>query len=173
MAALRKLLGPDILLYRSTLMLKPSHHRSAHGFHQDSAYWPMDPPVSITLSIALTEATPENGCFKVIPGSHQWGLQEWGQIWRDKGDGMTDRTDVDLSGQIEVPMRAGSALFLHSKLVHGSGPNMSTNPRNTALYVYFPTTVNYKPLHAEDPKSLTFRVICGAGGRQKITMTAV
>ena len=63
----------DLLLFRSTLMFKPAFHGSSHGLHQDSAYWPMEPPNLVTVSIALNEATPENGCFKVIPQSHLWG----------------------------------------------------------------------------------------------------
>lgn len=67
----QNLIGPDLLLYRSTLMLKPEFHGSVHGLHQDSAYWPMQPPTLVTLSVALNDAVPENGCFKVIPGSHK------------------------------------------------------------------------------------------------------
>jgi len=96
-SAVRNLIGDDLLLFRSTLMLKPAFHGSAHAWHQDSAYWPMDPPSLVTVSMALTESTPENGCIQVIPGSHKWGMQEWGQIARDTEAPTTDRTDVDTS----------------------------------------------------------------------------
>jgi phytanoyl-CoA hydroxylase len=168
---IRALLGNDLLLFRSTLMLKPAFHGSAHGLHQDSAYWPMDPPTLVTVSIALSDATPENGCIQVIPKSHLWGMQEWGDIARDQDAELTERKDVDLSNQIEVPLEAGDALLFHSLLVHGSGPNRSANPRHTALYAYFPPTVHYVP--AENaPREKTFRVVSGAGGRDEMTMVA-
>ena len=74
----QELIGTDLLLFRSTLMFKPAFHGSSHGLHQDSAYWPMEPPSLVTVSIALNDATVENGCFKVIPRSHLWGMQSWG-----------------------------------------------------------------------------------------------
>ena len=171
MAAVQNLIGEDLLLFRSTLMLKPAFHGSAHGLHQDSAYWPMEPPTLVTVSIALNEATPENGCIKVIPGSHKWGLQEWGHIARDKHEAMTDREDVDISGQIDVPLSAGSAVCFHSLMVHGSGPNMSPNPRNTALYAYFSPGVRYVP-RGERPQEKTFPVVAGLGGREELTLVA-
>jgi phytanoyl-CoA hydroxylase len=170
-ATAQNLIGPDLLLFRSTLMLKPAFHGSAHGLHQDSAYWPMDPPTLVTVSIALNDATPQNGCFQVIPRSHQWGLQEWGHIARDKDEPLTDREDVDLSARIEVPLAAGSALFFHSLLVHGSGPNNSAQPRNTALYAYFPSSVRYVP-GPNAPREMTYRVIAGHAGKEELTLVA-
>ena len=44
-AVVQELIGQDLLLFRSTLMFKPAFHGSSHGLHQDSAYWPMEPPI--------------------------------------------------------------------------------------------------------------------------------
>lgn len=171
MAAVHSLIGPDLLLFRSTLMLKPAFHGSSHGLHQDSAYWPMEPPTLVTVSIALTDATPENGCFKVIPGSQKWGMHEWGGIARQQDADLTDRQDVDTSGQIDVPLKAGSALCFHSLLVHGSGPNKSPHPRHTALYAYFSPHVRYKPEEGQ-ARERTFPVITGLDGRKELTLIA-
>jgi phytanoyl-CoA hydroxylase len=168
--SVKNLLGPDLLLFRSTLMLKPALHGSAHAIHQDSAYWPMHPPTLLTVSIALTDATPANGCIRVIPASHTWGLQDWGAITR-ADNAVTDRTDIDLEAQIEVPLKAGSAVFSHSLMAHGSGPNTSEQPRNTALYAYFPPTVRYAPPAGASPHK-TFRVVSGLEGRNEHTMVA-
>ncbi|MDA0746290.1 MAG: phytanoyl-CoA dioxygenase family protein [bacterium] len=165
------LIGPDLLLFRSTLMLKPAFHGSSHGLHQDSAYWPMDPPTLVTVSIALSDATSENGCICVIPKSHEWGLQEWGRIARDQDEALTDRTDVDLSAQVEVPLSAGDVLLFHSLLVHGSGPNRSANPRHTALYAYFPPTVKYVPGEGA-PKEKVFPIVAGVNGKAELTLVA-
>jgi ectoine hydroxylase-related dioxygenase (phytanoyl-CoA dioxygenase family) len=144
-------------------MLKPAFHGSAHALHQDSAYWPMEPPALVTTSIALNDATPDNGCIKVIPGSHHWGLQEWGHIAQQQGAPLTSRKDIDRSRQIDVPLAAGSAVLFHSLMVHGSGPNQTDRSRNTALYAYFSPHVRYTP-GANGPRSKSFPVIAGLDG---------
>ncbi len=167
----QNLIGHDLLLFRSTLMFKPAFHGSAHGIHQDSAYWPMEPPMLVTVSIALNDATPENGCFKVIPQSHKWGLQSWGHIARKQDESLTDHEKLDFSKQIDVPLPAGSALFFHSLMAHGSGPNRSPNPRNTALYAYFSPQVRYVP-HNGKPERKSFPVAAGLDGKEELTLVA-
>ena len=168
-AVLQNLLGEDLLLFRSTLMFKPALHGSSHGLHQDSAYWPMEPPSLVTVSIALNDATPENGCFKVVPRSHLWGVQQWGGIARQQDAELTDREDV-AKQQMDVPLSAGSALFFHSLMVHGSGPNTTLHPRNTALYAYFSPEVRYVTKDGKGERA--FPVISGLDGQDEMTFTA-
>ena len=54
-------------------LLKPPRGREK-PWHQDHAYFnlPLDTPI-VGVWIALDEATPENGCMHVIPGSHREG----------------------------------------------------------------------------------------------------
>lgn len=170
-AIVQSLLGADLLLFRSTLMLKPAFHGSAHALHQDSAYWPMEPPALVTASIALDDATPDNGCIKVIPGSHHWGLQEWGRIAQQQEAPLTNREDIDRTRQIDVPLAAGSAVLFHSLMVHGSGPNQTDRPRNTALYAYFSPHVRYVP-GANGPQSKSFPVIAGLDGATEHVLVA-
>ena len=170
-SVVQELIGTDdLLLFRSTLMFKPAFHGSSHGLHQDSAYWPMEPPSLVTVSIALNNATVENGCFKVIPRSHLWGMQSWGHIARQQGAELTDREDV-AEQQMDVPLSAGSALFFHSLMVHGSGPNATPHPRNTALYAYFSPQVRYVPKDGK-PGEKTFPVVAGLGGKTELTLVA-
>ena len=167
----RELLGPDLLLFRSTLMLKPARHGSRHALHQDVAYWPLEPPTLVTVSIALSASDSENGCIQVIPGSHRWPVGEWGSIARDGAAAMTDRTDVDVSELRDVPLAAGSAVLFHSNIVHGSGPNRSDRPRHTALYAYFPPNVRYVPSDRQ-PRERQYRVVAGLAGRRSFTLRA-
>jgi phytanoyl-CoA hydroxylase len=168
----KALIGEDLLLFRSTLMLKPAFHGSAHAFHQDSAYWPMDPPSLVTVSLALTESTPENGCIQVIPGSHRWGMKEWGLIAQDTEKAQANRNDIDTSGAIEAPLKAGSVVMFHSLTVHGSGPNKSPYPRHTALYAYFPPTVKLVA-RGNEAVSRDFPVVSGLGGLDRLTLESV
>ena len=165
------LLGPDLLLFRSTLMLKPAFHGSAHAPHQDSAYWPIEPPALVTVSIALNDATTENGCFTVFPRSHTWGMKDWGHIAQAQDSEPAYGHDLKEAHQIEVPLKAGSALFFHSLMVHGSGPNRSPDPRNTALYAYFPPGVRYVPTGGS-PRVKTYPVASGLEGKKTYTLEA-
>ena len=166
-----ELLGPDLLLFRSTLMLKPARHGSRHALHQDVAYWPLQPPTLVTVSIALSDSDADNGCIQVIPGSHRWPVGEWGSIARDDSAAATDRADVDLSELCDLPLPAGSAVLFHSNIVHGSGPNHSARPRHTALYAYFPPSARYVP-SARQPRERRYRAVAGLLGRTGVTLRA-
>ena len=170
-STIQNLLGNDLLLFRSTLMLKPALHGSAHALHQDSAYWPMEPPALATASIALDDATSQNGCIKVIPRSHHWGLQQWGHIAQAQDAPLSDREDLDLSGQIDVELKAGSAVLFHSLMVHGSGPNQTEHSRNTALYAYFSPHVRYVPGEGA-PREKSFPIISGLNDATEHTLVA-
>lgn len=170
---LRRLLGPDLFLFRSTLMLKPAFHGSAHALHQDSAYWPIDPPALVTVSIALNDATTENGCFKIIPHSHKSGLKDWGLIAQSQEEKLEFKNEMNERDQIDVPLKAGSALFFHSLIVHGSGPNKSDRSRNTALYAYSPPHVRYIPRGGSRPQEMTYPVVTGLNGRETFTLKTV
>ncbi|MDE0020910.1 MAG: phytanoyl-CoA dioxygenase family protein [Candidatus Poribacteria bacterium] len=164
----KNLLGPDLLLFRSTLMLKPARHGSPHGFHQDSAYWPMEPPALVTVSIALNDSTLENGCIRVIPKSHLWGEKLGGRIAREQHESLTDGDEIDEADAVAAPLKAGGGLFFHSLCAHGSGPNRSPRPRNTALYAYFSPEVRYTAKSG----SRTFPVVAGLNGATEKTLHA-
>lgn len=171
LAAVSEILGPELLLFRSTLMLKPARHGSRHGLHQDVAYWPLQPPDLVTVSIAISASDARNGCIHVIPGSHRWPVGEWGAIARGDDAAQTDRRDVDVSQLLDVPLDAGSAVLFHSNIVHGSGPNRSDRPRHTALYAYFPPTARYAP-GSDGPPARTYPVVAGLNGRTSVTLAA-
>ncbi len=63
-STIQNLLGNDLLLFRSTLMLKPALHGSAHALHQDSAYWPIEPPA---LATAKTSTYPARSTWNSRP----------------------------------------------------------------------------------------------------------
>ena len=127
----------------------------------------------------LNDTSPENGCFKIIPRSQKWGLQEWRRLVRGHQEPLADRDDIDLSGEMDVPLSAGSVLLFQSLVVHGSGANPSPNGRNTALYAYFSPDVRYvpggnPPTHigeeAADGRGHSFPVVAGLEGEETLTL---
>ena len=127
-----RLLGPDIKLFRDALMMKPAHHGSAKPYHQDSAYWTIDPPDLCSAWIALDDATLENGCMRLLPGSHKAGLVEHAH----REDFQVDEAKLDRSYEAVFPMEAGGVLLFHSMLLHATSPNRSSHARRAMIFSY-------------------------------------
>ena len=125
----RDLLGPDLKLFRDALMMKPAGHGSAKPYHQDSAYWRIEPRELGSFWIALDEAAPENGCMRVLPGSHRQGLVEHKRL----ADFQVEEDKLDTSNEVSVPLQPGDALFFHSMLLHATSPNRSKRPRRSMI----------------------------------------
>jgi phytanoyl-CoA hydroxylase len=125
---LRDILGPDILLFRDILMLKPARVGSKMPWHQDSNYWPIEPRELCSVWTALDPATRKNGCMQVIPRSHKLDM-----IPTREGNPALDDDQINFEEAIEVPMEPGSSLFFHSRLLHGSEPNRSDQSRRAFI----------------------------------------
>jgi phytanoyl-CoA hydroxylase len=126
---MQDLVGPDIKLFRDALMMKPPRHGSAKPYHQDSAYWQIDPPDLVSVWMALDDATLENGCMRVIPGSHTWGMLRHQHLQ----DYQVDEAELDTTQEVSVPLNSGGCLFFHSLLLHATSPNPSPHPRRSMI----------------------------------------
>jgi non-heme Fe2+,alpha-ketoglutarate-dependent halogenase len=129
--AVESVLGPDILVWNSHWFPKFPGDRAYVSWHQDATYWGLTPANVATAWIALSESTPENGCLRVIPGSH---LSTLPQLETFAPDNMLSRgqeiaVKVDEAQAVELPLRPGEFSLHHIGIVHGSGPNRSLVPR--------------------------------------------
>jgi phytanoyl-CoA hydroxylase len=134
------ILGPDIKLYRNTLLLKPPEVGSQKGWHQDSPYWPIEPMNLCSCWLPLDDATPENGCMVVLPGWHKRGPLPHVSVTDDY---VIAEEQFDPSARVAVPMRAGSGLFFHSLLPHYTGPNRSSRWRRAIAITYMSAESRY------------------------------
>ncbi|MCC6446430.1 MAG: phytanoyl-CoA dioxygenase family protein [Armatimonadetes bacterium] len=130
------LIGPDISLYHSKLLLKAARHGTAIPWHQDYAYWKQDDnqPLMVNCQLAIDPATRENGCIEFIPGSHKWGLQEHERAQRAFGvflSGYHPREDAT-----PVEMEPGDGVFFPSLVIHGSAANTSKKDRRMNTFAY-------------------------------------
>ena len=146
---LEPLLGPDIvLLYAHILNKKPGGLRVA--WHQDGPYWHrIDPKIAVTAWVALDDATPENGCMRVIPGSHR-GHRDLGQQLSDVPALIQARPYelppdvIDESRAVDLAMKRGDVSFHDSSLVHGSEPNRTDRRRAALTIRYVPAATRIK-----------------------------
>lgn len=152
----KDLLGPDILLWATRFWTKRPHDHKYVGWHQDMAYFQLDPQDMITLWLALTPATVENGAMKFYPGSHRH-LEE--HIASYDTDSLLTRgqyvPDIDESKAIDVVLRPGEMSIHHGNLLHASPPNNTDGPRIGIAMMMFPAHVR-----STGPRR-TATVVCG------------
>jgi ectoine hydroxylase-related dioxygenase (phytanoyl-CoA dioxygenase family) len=120
-------LGPDIAMLGSGYFCKKPEEGSPVLWHQDGAYWPLNPMAAITVWIAMDPSTAENGCLKVIPGSHKEAFRPIHARPDTKsilGSGM-DEGDIDQAAAIDIELSPGDVSVHHPSLFHASGPNRS------------------------------------------------
>ena len=68
--AVEDLLGPNLLAWSSSFFIKDAKDPSFVSWHQDSTYWGLSHPHVVTAWVALSRSVVENGCMRVIPGTH-------------------------------------------------------------------------------------------------------
>lgn len=126
------LVGPGIRYYGDQLFAKPAFHGGEKPWHQDHAYWPVDPQNMVSCWAALDDATKDNGCMRFIPGSHKAPLIEHKQI----RDWQVEDSKIDESKAVYQEMKAGDCLFHHSKTLHATHPNKSPFRRRGMVSIY-------------------------------------
>lgn len=130
-------LGHDVDCFQSQFIWK---NPGAWGqpWHQDSHYFPFDCQPQVGIWLALTEATLENGCLSVLPGSQNGPIREHGPDKRPGSNYGYLEVDVGQDGRRAVPMlmRAGDVLVFHSYLLHRSEDNRAHGRRAALVYHY-------------------------------------
>ena len=141
--AVEDLLGPDIFVYMSTFWFKGAGDASYVSWHQDSAYYGLDPHEEATVWFAFSDSTPESGCVRVIPGSHRG--EEMVHVETYDSDNLLSRGQtlegIDDSEAVDMVLRAGQFSIHHERLIHGSDPNRSAWRRMGISFIYIPAHV--------------------------------
>ena len=140
---MRGLVGDEqVALFTDKINLKRPYEGSGFRWHQDSPYWAhfaseLDRLPNVLLT--LDDATAENGCFRVIAGSHKRGLLPGREGEGVLGPLFTHPEAFDLSSQRLFEVPAGSLVFFSPHSVHGSEPNLSGARRRAAVLTYQPS----------------------------------
>ena len=134
--------GPDIALFATHYICKPPRTGQAVLWHQDGSYWPLDPMEVVTLWLAVSDSTPENGCMRVIPRTQHMKLDEVVER-KDVANVLGSAMHQDLvneSAAVDVVLQAGDVSIHHPNLVHGSEANLSDKWRMGLTIRYIPTS---------------------------------
>lgn len=138
-----QVIGPDIALWNSSFFAKPAGNGKATPWHQDGEYWPIRPLATCTVWLAVDDATPENGCLRIIRGSHK--NKDLLKHETNPSDNLTLnqellKSEYDESEAVDLVLKRGQISLHDVFLVHGSEPNTSPNPRRGMTMRFMPTT---------------------------------
>lgn len=136
---LRQLLGAPAVLSRvhhNCVMTKHPRFGSSTGWHQDIRYWSFERSDLVSAWLALGREHGENGCLRVIPGSHsmQLGPERFDDrvFLRQAAD--ENRALVERGEMVEL--EPGDVLFFHCRLLHAAGRNRTDAVKFSAVFTY-------------------------------------
>jgi len=122
---LTRIIGPDVKCMQSMLFIKASG-KPGQAWHQDEYYIPTRDRSLTGGWIALDDATVNNGCLWVIPGSHKHGVlwpQQEANDPRFDCAGEAFRFPYTDDDSIPVEVKRGAIVFFNGYLLHRSLPN--------------------------------------------------
>lgn len=138
--AVETVLGDEVYHYHHKMILKEPKVGGAWAWHQDYGYWYNNGclwPQMASCLIAVDQATTQNGCLQVVPGSHKLGRIDHGSVGDQTGADL-ERVEAILERLpiLHVELAPGSAVLFHSNLLHRSDQNTSDDPRWAFICCY-------------------------------------
>lgn len=153
-----QLIGPDIALWNSSFFAKPALNGQRTPWHQDGKFWPIRPLATCTAWLAVDDATIENGCLRIIRGSHKdRAIKAHNALNEDADVTLFEELDpstYDEADAVDLVLKAGQISLHDVFLLHGSEANASPNPRRGLTMRFMPTTSLFdRELAAADAKA--------------------
>lgn len=135
---IEQIIGPEIILYHSKLLMKAPHIGESHfPWHQDFQYWQYSQkqPTQINCALAIDPQTIENGCLHYVPGSHKQGLRPH-DTFKASAFAIGMAGDIHAFPGLPVEYDAGDICLFGSLVIHGSEQNRSDSSAvfNTCAY---------------------------------------
>jgi ectoine hydroxylase-related dioxygenase (phytanoyl-CoA dioxygenase family) len=118
---------------------KLPHGGTSTHWHQDNYYFGTESDRIISCGTYLEDTDKENGCLRVVPGSHRMG-----KIVEHKKDPARHGrwTDVDESMAVDLVVPGGSVAIFSANILHGAYDNFSDRSRYSTAWHYLPRELN-------------------------------
>ena len=136
------ILGPNLLVWSSSLFMKEARDPSFISWHQDSTYWGLSHPDVVTAWLALSVSHRANGCMRVEAGTHlldQLPHQDTFAANNLLTRGQEVMVEVDPNRVVDIELQPGEFSLHHVRIVHGSDPNNADYRRLGFAIRYVPT----------------------------------
>lgn len=162
LAVLSAIIGPNIRLSHSKINMKAPMGGTALEWHQDWAFAPHTHMGTCVASVMVDESRPENGALQFLAGSHEGALLDHhGADGFFLGAVRTDDPGVDLDAARSLIGPAGTVAFHHPMTIHGSGTNMSGEPRRI-LFLEYAAADAYPLFYSVDWEEYEGRMVAGS-----------
>jgi phytanoyl-CoA hydroxylase len=129
-----QLIGPDIRYQGTKMNMKSAGVGSPVEWHQDWAFYPHTNDDILAVGVVIDDMNLDNGCLLVVPGTHRGPVLDHHASGRFVGS--VDPTAIDPASWAPLEASAGAVTIHHVRLLHGSAPNRSGNPRRLFLIEY-------------------------------------
>src|SRR4028119_1203185 len=126
-----------IRIWHDQALIKPPYGNPT-SWHLDNPYWSFDSQSSISIWVALDDATLQNGCMWYIPGSHLEATCENAGIGANMRDLFKIYPQWLEREAVAAPAKAGSAVLHNGLVAHGAGTNMTPRPRRAMTCAFMP-----------------------------------
>jgi ectoine hydroxylase-related dioxygenase (phytanoyl-CoA dioxygenase family) len=150
--AVAEIVGDDILVHSTSLFFKRPMTADFVSWHQDGYYWNLDEPRLVSAWIALTDSAPDNGCLRVVPGSHARRMEHRSAPMRANdllASGLEIAVTINEREAMDIVLAAGEMSLHHVLIVHGSHANASLRPRIGFAVRYVAPVVRQERDHHE------------------------
>ena len=130
------LIGPNVKFHHSKINSKLPGGKTAVKWHQDFPFTPHSNDDLITALLMVDEVTQDNGPLEVVVGSHKGELHG---LWHNGAftGAVADSVAEDCQKKaVTCVGPAGSVCLMHTRLLHGSAPNLAQHSRNLFICVY-------------------------------------
>ena len=132
------LAGVDgVRIWHDQALIKPPFGNPT-GWHLDNPYWSFSSRDSISMWVALDDATLGNGCMWYLPGTHKTARFDGAGIGVNMADLFRKYPEWRSIESVACPCPAGSAVFHNGLVAHGAGANMTNRPRGAMTCAYMP-----------------------------------
>jgi hypothetical protein len=141
--AVEDLIGPDILCWASSFIVKNGDDGRYVAWHQDATYWGLSEPKAVTVWVALTPSTRENGCVRFLPGTHRRARPHVDT--RDPKNLLGRREsvaeEIDTAHALDAELAPGEASLHDALILHGSNANHTAGRRIGFSLRYIPASL--------------------------------
>ena len=139
--AVEDLIGPNILCWSTNWWIKEPRSPHFVSWHQDSHYWGLDTDKLVTAWVTFTPATIDNGCMRLLPGSHHGPDLPHRDTYHEHNlltRGQEISAGIDESRAVNLEVKAGEGALFAYRIAHASHPNRTDERRIAIAIRYMP-----------------------------------